>query len=101
VFDAFDEIEHAVHRGQRVMPLAVVIIAVSAEQDLRPDLSEAIDNTIDAEVGGTARPDCANAASRQHGNDRFRAIRQIAGNTIALRDASRPQTLCDPCNRLP
>ena len=44
------------HARERVVLLAVVAVAVGAEQDLRLDLAEAVDHALDAEVGGARGP---------------------------------------------
>jgi len=52
-FNAVDGFENAFDWFKAIMPLAVVKIPVCAKQYFRLDLSEAIYNSINAEVGGT------------------------------------------------
>ena len=76
------------NRRSRVANLAVVEISIGGEKNFWFDLTETIDNAIDAEIRRAGRPGCANAGSRQHRNDRFRTIGQIAGNTIVRGDTT-------------
>ena len=79
--------------------LAVVEIAVGAEQHLRRDLAEAVHHAADAEVGRTRRPDGAQAGRRQHGDRRLGRVGHEAGDPITRRHAvgaERGRGLRDP-----
>ncbi len=66
--------------------LAAVLIAVHDQQDLRRELREAIEHAARAEVRPAARPDRADAGSRQHRDDRFRNVRQAGDDAVARLD---------------
>ncbi len=67
--------------------LAVVAVAVDAEQDLRLDLREAIDHAGSAEVRRAARPHGADRRGRQEGDQRLGDVRQIGDHAVAALDA--------------
>ena len=75
------------HARERVVLLAVVAVAVGAEQHLGLDLAEAVEHALHAEVGRAARPHGAEARRGEHRGGRFREVGQIAGDAIALADA--------------
>ena len=71
---------------QRVMGLAVVVIAFHGKQDRRFDLAEAVKHALGSEVRRTRRPDRANACGGQHENDGIGKIGHERRNAVATPD---------------
>ena len=82
--DAIDGGDDALDDRARVAGLAVIVVTVDREQHFRPDLPEAINDAVDAEIRGTRRPDCADARGRQHRDDCLGAVGQESADTIAF-----------------
>jgi hypothetical protein len=78
---------------QAIDGLAVVPVAIDTDEDLRGDLAEAIQHALHAKIGRSRRPDSAQRSGSQHGDDGFRHVRQIAGNTVTLDHTGRLQRL--------
>ena len=88
--------QHAADRRQRIQRLAAVEIAVGREQHPRPDLPEAVQHAVDAEIRRARRPHRAEAGRGEHGDDGFRQVRQEAGDPVARADAELAQPGRDP-----
>src|SRR6185295_14110572 len=67
--------------------LAVVAVAVDAEQHLWLDLREAVGDARGAEVGRAARPDGADRRCRQERDQRLRDVRQIGDHPVTALNA--------------
>ena len=81
------------HPLERVVPFAVVAIAVGAEQHLRLDLSEAIEHALDTEIGRAGRPDDALRQRRERQHPRLRDIRHEGRDAISGAQTKRLQCL--------
>ena len=68
---------------QPVQGLAVVEIAVGREQHLGLDLSETVEHPLHAEIRRGRGPHRSQRRGGQHGDDRFRHVRHIAGDPVA------------------
>ena len=68
---------------QRVDLFAFEKIPVGREEHLGPYLSEAVENTLYAEVRRAGRPDGAHARCRQHGNDRLGHVGHESHDPVA------------------
>ncbi len=83
--------------------LSGVGVAVAGHEKLRFDLTEAIENALHAEIGGSARPYRAKRGSGQHSDDGLRHVRDQRRDTVALADAARREgllSLADCCVQL-
>ena len=80
---------------QAVDRLAVVPVAIDADQHLGLDLAEAVEHALDAEIRRGRRPDGAERGGRQHGDQRFRQVGQVAGDAVALADPGGDQELLE------
>ena len=100
VLDRGDALRDRREPPDRVVPPAAVEVAVGAEQHLGRDLSEAVHHPLHPEVRGGGGPDRADARRRQHGDDCFRHVGQVAGDAIALRDPGRPERLREHRHRV-
>ena len=76
------------HAGNGIEALALEEVAVGRKKDLRLDLSEAIQDPLDPEIGGAGGPNRPDAGRRQHCRYGFGHVRQKTGNTIARADAA-------------
>ena len=72
---------------QAVDRFAVVPVAIDTDQHLGLDLPEAVEHALHAEIRRGRRPDGSERAHRQHGNQGFRQVGQVAGHPVAGTDA--------------
>ena len=80
-----------------------VVVARGAEEDLRLDLSEAVDYAFGCEVRRARRPDSAECRRGQHGDDGLGYVGQVARNAVAGRHTRGAQCRggsCDPLGQL-
>ncbi len=96
--DRGNTFDYSGNNGDRINALAVVEITVTCEQHFGFDLSETIDDAVDAEVRRTRRPGCTETGRRQHCDDGFGTIRQKGRDAIAWRYAGPAQTRGDTGN---
>ena len=68
---------------KRIVSLAVIPVAISAEEHFGRDLAKAIQYALDAEVWRTGRPDGPYGCARQHRCNGLRHVRHEATNSIA------------------
>ena len=66
---------------------AAIAVAVTGNQQFWRDLAEPVTGPADAEIRRTAGKNTANRRGGQHGDDRFRNVGYIGGDTIALANA--------------
>ena len=92
-FDARDAGEDVADPSERVDRDSVVAVAVRADEDLGPDLSEAIEHPLHPEVGRARGPDGSEAGRGEHRDDRLGEVRQVARNPVAGADPGRPEPL--------
>src|SRR5262245_8147658 len=71
----------------KAMSLAGVLIAVGRDEQARTDLTKTIDDALDAEVRRARRPDGADRRGAEGRDDRFRDVRQVAGDAITWLDS--------------
>ena len=89
MFDRVDALDNFTRARHTVDRLACIAVSVGHHQHPRRDLSESIEHTANAKIGGTARPDRANGRGREHGNHRFGNIGQEARHAITRDDTHR------------
>ena len=81
--------------GQAIDLLAVVPVAVDADQHLGFDLAEAVEHALHAEVGRGRRPDRAERGGGEHRGQGFGQVGQVAGDPVAGFDAGGEQALLE------
>ncbi len=81
--DAPDARPNLARARQRVDLLAGVAIPVGAEEHAWPNLAEAVEHAVGAEVRRAGRPDGADGCRREHGHDRFGEVRQKSRDPVA------------------
>src|SRR6185312_10671572 len=74
------------HALEAVDLLSCVTVAVGADQNLGLDLTESVQYALNAEVRRARAPYRAECRRSEHRDDRFRQIRQKAGDAIAHSD---------------
>ena len=82
------------HRGPGVL-LAVVGVAVAADEHLRLDLGEPVDHAARAEIRRAGRPDRAQAGRGEEADDRLGDVRQQGRDPVAAADAEPAQAARD------
>ncbi len=96
--DAFDRrqpFQCAANGRQRIERLAVVEVAVGREQYPGRDLSEPVQDAVDAEVRGAGSPRRAEARRGEHGDHALRQVGNESGDAIARSDAEFAQASGD------
>ena len=58
-------------------------VAIDADEHLRLELGEAVDDALGSEIGSAHAPHGPEAGRREHRDDRFGDIRQVAGDPVA------------------
>src|SRR5258708_2314593 len=81
------------HALERVVALAVVAVAVGAEQHFRLDLAEAVEHALDAEVGRARGPDDALRERRQRQHAGFGNVGNEGRHAVAGAQSQRLQRL--------
>ena len=71
---------------------AVVAVAVDAEEHLRLDLREPVDDRAGAEVGRAARPDRADRCGGEEGDHRLGQVRDVGDDPVAAPDSALAQS---------
>ena len=66
-----------------VVRLAAVAVAVDGDHHLRRDLAEAVEHGDAPHVGGTGRPDGADADHGKEGDRGFRNVGQVGHHAVA------------------
>ena len=89
--DGIDGVKHGARPFANIVALAAVAIAVAGNQHLGGDLTEPIQRPFNAEIRRAGRPDRADACRRQHGDHRFRHVRQPARHAIVFAHAEAQQ----------
>ena len=79
--------------------LAVVVVAVAGDQQLGPDLPEAVENAAHAEIGRCARPDGAERGGREEANDGFGHVGHKRRDPVALANPPCAHRLLRPADR--
>ena len=90
VDDVLERGEGRADQGELLAPVEAPVaeaVAADREQDLRPELPEAVDHATGAELGRNARPDRSEARSGGERNERLGDVREVRGDEIALADA--------------
>src|SRR5207253_3819947 len=86
-------LDDGAHALERIVLLAVVAVAIGAEERLRLDLAEALEHGFDAEVGRTRRPDDALRERRQRQHSGLGNVRNEGCHPVSRAQAKRLQRL--------
>jgi hypothetical protein len=86
-------VEHRRNLGADFDALASVPVAVGCDEQHRLDLTEAVEHTLLAKVGGTGRPDRPERCSGEHARNRLRHIRHHRRDSVARLDAMNAEQL--------
>ena len=84
--------------GQTINRLAVIEIPINPNQNCRLDLPKPVEHPLHAKIRRGRRPNRPQAGRREHGDDRFRHIRHIAGHSVALPYSGAPPDKQDERN---
>ncbi|MNF92692.1 hypothetical protein D3C84_753420 [compost metagenome] len=80
---------------QAIDALAVVPVAIDAQQQLGLDLPETVEHALHTEVWRSTGPEGTQRGNGQHGHQGFRHIRHETGDPVALADAQRFEALAE------
>ncbi len=79
--------------GEGIEAFALEEVSIGDEKDLRLDLSETVQDPLDAEIGGTGGPHRPQAGGGEHGDDGLGHVRHEAGDAVARSDPATPSGL--------